>query len=221
KFWSDTMYDMICTQNDVLRERFIAGSNLVGKFGFPKLEPINADVTGLTPVPFHMANKEKNPRQAVLHCFTEDYRFEGLWKEPLKSIDTLLNFKYVCPCDFSVYSNMPLVLQIYNVYRDRAIHHFLTCCGVKCIPVVVWSDERSFDWCFDGLPQNSTLAVSTNGCHTIRAREYYKHGFAEMCKWLNPNRVIVVGGKIDVNCDVEIQYLDGFSQQMKKRMESA
>lgn len=215
------MYDMICTQNDVLRERFITGAELVGKFGFPQLEPINADVTGLKPVPFHMANKEKNPRPAICHCFLEDYRFETLWKEPLKSIDTLLNFKYVCPCDFSVYSNMPLALQIYNVYRDRVIHHFLTCCGVNCVPVVVWSDESSFEWCFDGLPQNSTLAVSTNGCHTIRAREYYKRGFVEMCKRLNPNLVIVVGGKIDVDYDVEIQYLDGFSQQMKKRMEIA
>lgn len=214
------MYNMICTQNDVLRERFIIGSSLIGKFGFPQLEPINADVTELKPVPFHMANKEKNPRQAILHCFTDDYRFETLWKEPLKSLDTLLNFKYVCSCDFSVYSNMPLALQIYNVYRDRAIHYFLTCCGVKCIPVVVWSDESNFEWCFDGLPQNSTLAVSTNGCHTIKAREYYKRGFTEMCRRLNPNRVIVVGGKIDVDCDVEIQYLDGFSQHMKKRMES-
>ena len=94
------MYDMICTQNDVLRERFIAGATLTGTYGFPQLEPINADVTELKPVPFHMANKEKNPRQAVCHCFLEDYRFETLWREPLKSIDTLLNFKYVCPCDF-------------------------------------------------------------------------------------------------------------------------
>lgn len=42
-----------------------------------------------------------------------------------------------------------------------------------------------------------------------------------MCRRLNPNRVIVVGGNIDVDFDVDIQYLDGFSQQMKKRMESA
>lgn len=215
------MYDMICTQNDVLRERFISGAELVGKYGFPQLEPINADVIGLKPVPFHMASKEKNPRQSILHCFVDDSRFYGLWREPLKILDTLLNFKYVCPCDFSVYSNMPLALQIYNVYRNRAIHHYLTCCGVNCIPVVTWSDESSFEWCFDGLPQNSTLSISTNGCHSIRSREHYKRGFYEICKRLNPNRVIVVGSEIEVDCDVKIQYLDGFSQQMRKRTEIA
>lgn len=213
------MYDLICTQNDVLREHFIAGAELVGKYGFPQLEPINADVEGLKSVPFHMASKEKNPRKAVCHCFLDDYRFETLWKEPLKSLETLQNFKYFCPCDFSVYSNMPKALQIYQIYRDRAIHHYFSCFGgVNCIPVVTWSDKASYEFCFDGLPKNSTLTVSTNGCHTIKAREYYKDGFMEMCRRLEPNRVIVVGGRIDVDCDVEIQYLDGFSQSMNKRL---
>lgn len=212
------MYSIICTENDVLRERFIAGAELTGRYGFPQLESINADVTDLKSVPFHMAAKEKNPRQAVLHCFTDDCRFESLWNNPFRSIETLQNFAYVCPCDFSVYSNMPLALQIYNVYRSRAIHHFLTCCGVKCIPVVTWSDSESFEWCFDGLPTNSTLSISTNGCHSIRAREYFKCGFYEMCRRLEPHRIVIIGGKIDVECDCEIQYLDGFSQEMNKRL---
>lgn len=212
------MYDLICTQNDVLRERFILGANLTGKYDFPQLEPIQANADELKPVPINLARKEKNPRKAICHCFTSDNRFESLWNNPFKSIETLQNFAYVCPCDFSVYSNMPLALQIYNVYRSRAIHHFLTCCGVRCIPVATWSDSESFEWCFDGLPSNSTLAISTNGCHSIRAREHFKRGFYEMCKRLEPHRIVVVGGKIDVDCDCEIQYLDGFSQEMNKRL---
>ena len=214
------MYDFIHTQNDVLRERYIAGAELVGKYQVPQLQPINARLDGLMPVPINLAGKEKNPRECVLHCFVDDVKFEGIWKDPLKQIETLKYYSYFCPCDFSFYYTMPLAVQMNQIYRMRAIHHFLTCCGVKCIPVVTWSDESSFDFCFDGLPMESTLTVSTNGCHTIRAREYYKRGFAEMCERLKPTQILVVGVEIPVECDVPIVYMDGFSQQRKKRMEA-
>lgn len=214
------MYDFIHTQDDVLRERYIAGAELVGKYQVPQLQPINARLDGLRPVPINLAGKEKNPRECVLHCFVYDVKFEGIWKDPLKQVETLSYYAHVCPCDFSFYYTMPMALQIYQIYRMRAIHHFLTCCGVKCLPVVTWSDESSFDFCFDGLPTESTLAVSTNGCHTIRAREYYKRGFAEMCERLKPTQILVIGAEIPVDCDLPIVYMDGFSQQMKKRMEA-
>lgn len=212
------MYDKINTKNDVIRERYITGAELVGKYDFPQLEPINADVSGLKPVPFHLARQEKNPRKVVVHCFTHDFQFETLWREPLKSIETLQNFKYVIPCDFSFYSDMPLALQIYQVYRARAIHHYLSCFGMKCIPVVGWSDESSFDFCFDGLPQNSTLAVNTNGCFFKAGKEAYRKGFSEMCRRLNPSRVIVVGKEIPVDENVEMQFLESVSQQNNERV---
>lgn len=214
------MYDFIHTQRDVLRERYISGAELVGKYQMPQLQPINARIDGLRPVPINLAGKERNPKECVLHCFVDDDKFEGIWREPLKQIETMSYYAYVCPCDFSFYYTMPMAMQIYQIYRMREIHHFLTSCGIKCIPVVTWSDESSFDFCFDGLPQESTLAISTNGCHTIRAREYYKRGFSEMCKRLKPTQVLVIGAEIPVERDTLITYMDGFSQQRKKRMEA-
>ena len=214
------MYDIVHTANDVLKERYILGAELSGKYGIPKLKKINADVNGLKSVPFSEARKEKNPKKSVVHCFLDDCKFETLWREPMKSIETIFNFKYVIPPDFSFYSDMPLSLQIYQVYRMRAIHHFLSETGIQCIPVVGWSGEESFDFCFDGLPEGSTLAVSTNGCFAKSGMECYRKGFSEMCNRLNPKRVIVVGKEIEVKEDVEIQYLDSFCQSMKKRLET-
>lgn len=185
----------------------------------PKLKRINADVSGLKSVPFSEARKERNPKKAIAHCFLDDYKFETLWREPMKSIETLFNFKYVIPPDFSFYSDMPLALQIYQVYRMRAIHHFLSETGINCVPVVGWSNEKSFEFCFDGLPEESTLAVSTNGCFSKDGMDCYRKGFSEMCHRLHPKRVIVVGKKIEVKEDVEIQYLDSFGQSMQKRLE--
>lgn len=213
------MYDITHTANDVLRERYILGSELVGRYGMPKLKRISADVSGLKSVPFTEARKEKNPKKSVVHCFLDDCKFETLWREPMKSIETLFHFRYVIPPDFSFYSDMPLALQIYQVYRMRAIHNFITESGISCIPVAGWAGEESFEFCFDGLPENSTVAVSTNGCFSKEGMECYRRGFSEMCRRLHPARVIVVGKPISVNEDVEMQYLDSFGQQMVKRME--
>lgn len=212
------MYDFIHTKNDILRERYISGAETNRQYGFPQLQPIYADVEGLIPVPFNNARKEKNPRNAVVHCFIDDTRFETLWKDPLKSLETLQNFKYVIPPDFSFYTTMPLALQIYQVYRTRAIHYFLSGFGIKCVPCVGWGTEDTFSWCFDGLPTDSTLAVSTNGCFPKKGKECYRKGFSEMCRRLNPNRVIVVGREIEVSEDVDIQYLESFGQALTKRL---
>ena len=50
-----------------------------------------------------------------------------------------------------------------------------------------FGDERSYEFCFDGLPQNSAVAVSTNGCTQGKAERYYfKKGLAELVKRLEP-----------------------------------
>lgn len=66
--------------------------------------------------------------------------------------------------------------------------------GLDVIPNVSWATEDTYDWCFDGLPKNSVLAVSTNGC--IKDKTAYKlflKGYKEMVKRLGPTKVVLVG----------------------------
>lgn len=63
------MYQEINTINDVIRERYLYGSELDGKYGFPKLPTVNADLTGVKAVPFNLAQRELNPRNSVCHFF--------------------------------------------------------------------------------------------------------------------------------------------------------
>jgi len=211
------MVKSICTVNDTLRERLILGAELTGKYDFPVIDPVIANVDGLKSVPINYASKERNPRNAMLHMFVDDYKFDGMWSTPDKMLATLRYFKFVCAPDFSVYGDMPKILQIYNVYRNRALTHYLSMNGVKVIPTVTWSTEESYEFCFDGLPTDSTLAISTNGCHTLKAREYFIRGFNEMCDRLKPCNIVIVGGKIDTNTDIPITYMNGYSQDMAER----
>lgn len=212
------MYDMINTQNDVLKEKYIYGADLVGEYGFPQLTQVNAYPEDLKPVPFSNAIAEKRPRDCVCHFFIDDSKFERIWNNGFKYVDILQNFKYVCTPDFSFYSDMPRAMQIWQVYRSRTLAFWLGAVGIKIIPTVSWSDEESFEYCFDGLPRNSTLAVSTNGCFSKEGMHYYRKGFLEMCDRLNPSKVLVVGRKIDVDVGVDIVYLDSFGMSMTKRL---
>ena len=38
--------------------------------------------------------------------------------------------------DFSVYEDMPIAMQVYNTYRNRAVTAYLQSRGVKIVPVI-------------------------------------------------------------------------------------
>lgn len=66
--------------------------------------------------------------------------------------------------------------------------------GVKIIPNVNILPEYCWDWCFDGLPQESLIACSTIGrMQNKESTKEFCDGFSEMVKQLNPSRVVVVG----------------------------
>ena len=208
---------MFNTVKDTMNEKYIYGAEKVGKFGFPQLKTTSV-IPENRAVPFHIATKEKNPRKSTCHFFEDDYQFERVWKDCDRYIPILRNFKAVCTPDFSAYLDMPMAMQIWNRYRNRALAYYMWLNDVNIIPTVGWSNRESYDWCFDGLPKYSTLAVSTNGCFSKEGKECYRNGFKEMCRRLEPNRVVIVGRKIEVDVDVEMIYLESFGQDMTKRI---
>ncbi len=212
------MHTTFSTQNDILNERYVYGAELTGRFDFPQLMEAHANVEGLRAVSFNLAGKEKDPKRCVAHFFCDDYRFRAIWTQPEKYIPMLKNFRYVCTPDFSAYGDAPLALQIYQRYRSRAMAYYLWLNDINVIPTAGWGDESTWDYCFDGLPMHSTLAVSTNGCFSKEGKECYRKGFAEMCRRLEPDRVVVVGSEIEVDCNVEIQYLQSYGQDMTRRI---
>lgn len=187
------MYTDINTINDVIRERFLYGSELVGKYGFPKLPQVNARLTGVKAVPFDSARKERNPRDSVCHFFIDDHRFERLWNNPDKYFDILGNFRYVCSPDFSFYEGMPLAMKVWQVYRSRSLGWWLHVNGFQVIPSVGWNGQDSFDWCFDGLPVGGTVAVSTTGCCFADGWQCFADGYRAMIDRVSPAQVLVIG----------------------------
>ena len=83
--------------------------------------------------------------------FEHDVKFERLWNNPVRYLSKLKKFKGVITPDFSLYRNMPLVMQMWNTYRNRALAYWLQNNVIEVIPNVRFGDERTYSFCFDGI----------------------------------------------------------------------
>lgn len=126
--------------------------------------------------------------------YEHDKKFERLWNNPKKYLPKLRKFKGIISPDFSLYRNMPLIMQAWNTYRNRALAHWLCQNDIEVIPNIRWNDERTFAFCFDGVEKNKTVAVGTHGCIKRREdRKYFKAGLEELVKRLSPKTILVYG----------------------------
>lgn len=130
--------------------------------------------------------------------YERDKNFERLWNTPNKYLAKLKKFNGVISPDFSLYRNMPLVMQMWNTYRGRALATWLQDNGVQIIPNVRFNDERTYEFCFCGIEKHSTVAVGTHGCIKKNIdKKYFKNGLEELVKRLSPKNIIVYGAAPD------------------------
>lgn len=154
--------------------------------------------------------------------YEHDVKFERLWNNPKRYLEKLKKFKGVISPDFSLYRNMPLVMQQWNTYRSRALAVWLQNNGIEVIPNIRFNDERTYDFCFDGIEQFKTIAVGTHGCIKNKIdKEYFKKGLAELVKRLSPKTIIVYGATPDdifkVYKDAGIEIISFESEFSKSR----
>ncbi len=186
-----------------------------GKYDMPVLEGVDhvpADLQGFN----YVLNKPDTSKG--VHFFLDDYQFERIWQRPEFYIEKLIDFDCALTPDFSLYLDMPIAMQVWNIYRSRLIGQIMQDYGITVIPTVSWSTKDSFDFCFDGLPQNATLAVSTIGVKQDKEQfEIWVDGMNKMIERLSPTKIIVYGGKVDYDYkDIEVVYFDNATTERMK-----
>jgi len=193
--------------------RIVFPSN--GEHGFPEVAPY----TGKPPMDLvsynSVARRVPRDRMAV-HFFIHDNKFEVAWSNPAVALTRLLGVGLSLGPDFSTYSDWPLPVQMFNVYRNRWCSALWQTEGIAVIPTVSWSDRSSFSWCFEGLPENAPLAISTVGC-LRRFRREFLLGYYAMVRRLDPSWVVAYGPVLPEmeRCSNVIPYLhkrDAFNQ---------
>ena len=166
-------------------------SNFVGKFQFPKLRKTNCIPGEL--ISFKNAMKH-NKFEAFVHFYLNDGEFECLWRNPERYITRLKKFDGILTPDFSLYTDMPLAMQIWNIYRSRIVGKIFERNGIRVIPAISWSDSRSFDFVFDGIPKNGVVSVSSVGIW--KNKKFYHlflKGLSAMIQKLQPACIVFYG----------------------------
>lgn len=135
---------------------------------------------------------------AWVHFYEDDAAFERLWNRPKIYLPILKKFNGVISPDFSVYRDMPLIMQQWNIYRSRAIGHWMQENGIPVIPNIRFGDERTFELSCAGVHKHGIIAVGSHGCiKLLNEREYFKRGIDFVMDRLKPNTVIVYGAAPD------------------------
>lgn len=162
-----------------------------------------------------------DPENYIAHFYYDDFKFMQAWRDPNKYIERLQRFKAVISPDFSLYTDFPKALQILSCYRRQWCGAYWQHLGLDVIPDVVWGEESTFEWCFDGIPKRSTVAVSSVGVKKDdnwngKIDNLFLKGYNAMMERLEPTTVLFYGHMID-GVEGNIIRIPSFYEQKYKR----
>lgn len=195
------------------------GAERVGRYGFPKLR--KSDYVPGKLIPFNLAMTHKVPGETCVHFFVDDYQFERLWHYPEKYLGMLQRFEGAITPDFSMLTVMSPAQRIWNCYRNRALAFWMQKNGVRIVPAVGWTYYDELDWCLDGLPKHSSIAIETHGSIKDPMRRYgLLKGMERIAKMLEPRTVICYGGEIESTCGLfkNIIFCENYCKTIQKRV---
>ena len=133
----------------------------------------------------------------------------------------ILNLKGFISTDFSLYRDYDDLL-IWNCFRNRVMAYAIQKAGGIVIPTAGFGPERTWKWCFDALPHNSSVAVTTNGIlDDPEAKRIFVGGIDALVNTIHPVNLIVCGKYPDwLNSkypEVNIIGIPSYGQTWQKR----
>ncbi|MBP5698157.1 MAG: DUF4417 domain-containing protein [Alphaproteobacteria bacterium] len=136
-------------------------------------------------------NEDEQHRQYGVHFYVDDPKFSGIYNYPERTLQKYAQYRFLLTPDFSLYSEMPMWLQIANVAKNRWCGAYWQDNGLTVIPTISWSSSQSYGFCFDGIEQNTIVSVGMIGCKGNKLG--FLRGYDKMMEKLNPQAIICYG----------------------------
>ena len=196
--------------SDACNPELVVGAKFDGMFEMPIIKKPRKIVIPDKLVPFSNIDRV-NPKAFAVCTYENDRDFRDLLINTNLYVDKLKEYQGFITPDCSVYRDMPLAVQITNIYRSRAIGYYMQKNGIYVIPNVRWGDERTYTTkffperiAFSGIEKNSIVAVGSYGQLQNKTNRYYfEEGFKAMMMQLTPKVVLVYSKMPD---DLEALY---------------
>lgn len=180
---------------DVFNAFLVSHSTYDGDYEIPVIKPCYETPNKMISFSKSIASKDYDQ---WVHFYEDDFLFERIWRNPEKYLETLKKYKGVILPDFSLYRDMPLCMQIWNIYRSRAIGSWLQQNGVNVIPNIRYGDERTYDISCNGVSKHSVIAVGSHGTFkNLINRKLFLDGLDYVVNKLKPTTIVIYGNASD------------------------
>lgn len=160
-----------------------------GTFEIPVIKRTKLDLDDIEFIGYDKLNEGQTDK--IVHFFLDDYKFEVLWKDPEPRIEKLKEYRAILSPQFSMYTEMPVAVQIHQTFKNRWCGAYFQSKGLKVIPSLVWGEADTFWFSFDGVDEGSVVAVSTIGMRT--EKQLFMAGYKEMLRRIKPKAIICYG----------------------------
>lgn len=121
----------------------------------------------------------------------DDYRFNGIYKNPERTLEKYRQYAFLLTPDYSTYADMDPWRQLESVAHNRWCGAYWQGKGLTVIPTISWSTPSSYKFCFDGVEKNSIVAVGMIGCKHNKAG--FMRGYNAMLERLEPETILCFG----------------------------
>lgn len=207
------LYNGCHTSFDVMKEYMIYGAELDEKYQIPIVPACSLDYLPEDSIDFgeSFSQKIKGHRKLNVNFYIDDSKFQRLWNNPDKYLEHLKCFHSVCMPDFSIATGdcgMPFALNLYNVYRNHALAHYMLLNGIRVIPSVGIPDKDNYDLCFAGYSKAKRMATLEKLFYSIMSGTQDRNiKFSDMQKILE-----VLGFQCRIKGDHFIYWRDGIDE---------
>ena len=155
----------------------------------PVIQKTELDLDDIEFIGYDKLNE--NQTDKIVHFFLDDYKFEVLWKDPEPRVEKLKEYRAILSPQFSMYTEMPVAVQIHQTFKNRWCGAYFQSKGLKVIPSLVWGEADTFWFSFDGIDEGSVVAISTVGMRT--EKNLFMAGYKEMLRRIKPKAIICYG----------------------------
>lgn len=91
------------------------------------------------------------------------------FEEPEPRVERLKEYRAIRSQQFNMYTEMPVAVQIHQVFKNGCYGAYFQSKGLKVIPSLVWGEADTFWFRFDGIEEGSIVGVLTVGMRTEKA----------------------------------------------------
>lgn len=212
-----------------LRVSLVETAFFDGDIEIPHIDAPDKIVIPKNMIPFSQRKRDAKYENFV--CFYEnDINFREILTNTESYVDDLKRFPGLITPDCSLYIDAPLIVQVINIYLNRAVGYYLRKQGLYVIPNIRWGDERTYTTeifrdkvAFLGVDKHSIVSIGTYGqIKSAESKRVFREGLTAMLDELEPEIVLVYGAMPKfIFCGLEdrtrfIQYPDWMSSKKKQ-----